>query len=76
MKNSQRHRSRVVWWLDPVSVLKADANEPMDHQGEWQNGEDREEDEPRRKAGKTCCWPRKKDPVAMKSPKHIRQRYA
>ncbi len=30
--------------------------------------------EPCKKAGKTCCWPRKKEPVAMKNPKHMRQR--
>src|SRR5271170_3551970 len=29
--------------------------------------------EPRRKAGKTCCWPRKKEPVAMKSPNAERE---
>src|ERR1700730_13544401 len=31
--------------------------------------------DPRNQAGKTCCWPRKKDPVAMKNPKDMRQRW-
>src|ERR1043165_5644693 len=30
--------------------------------------------EPRTAAGSTSCWPRKKEPVAMKKAKHIRQR--
>jgi hypothetical protein len=29
---------------------------------------------PRKEAGNTFCWPRKNDPVAMNSPRHMRQR--
>lgn len=40
------------WWLDLVSVLEADANEPIDHQGEWRDGEDGEEDGAAQESGK------------------------
>jgi len=41
-----------VWWLDPVSVLKADANEPIDHEGERQDGKDREKKGAAQESGK------------------------
>jgi hypothetical protein len=74
LKPSRRHESGVWWWLDLVGLAEADANEPIDHHGEWEKGEHRQKDGAAQKAGKTCCWPRKKEPVAMKSPKHMRQR--
>src|SRR5688572_16239604 len=30
---------------------------------------------PRHALGNTCCWPRKKEPVAIKNEKHMRQRW-
>ena len=43
LKTSRRHRCGVGWWPDTVRLAGADANKPIDHQGEWKDGEDRQE---------------------------------
>jgi len=58
--------------LDFVGALESDANEPIDHRGNGSTARIVRKIEQRRKAGRTCCWPIKKEPVAMKSPKHMR----
>jgi len=61
---SKGHWSGIGPWSDTISLVKADANEPIDHQGEWQNGEDRKEHGAAQESGKdlllakeerSCC---------------------
>src|SRR5208282_3682034 len=38
------HRRWHGWWPCSVSFAEADAEQPIDHQGKWQEGEDGQED--------------------------------
>src|SRR6266571_9318973 len=62
-------------WLFPVSGCEPNAKQPENQQDERQQGWDKQYVCLRSQAGKTCCCPRKKDPVATKRPKHMRQRW-
>ena len=41
---------------------------PQFSQRKWQDGEYGQKDGPRRKAGETCCWPRKEEASAEEAP--------
>ncbi|MGB6691024.1 MAG: hypothetical protein WBE76_24590 [Terracidiphilus sp.] len=52
LKTSQRCWRRFGRLLDLVGVLEADANEPIKHHWEWQDGEDRQQERTAQEKGK------------------------
>jgi hypothetical protein len=48
-----------------VGLAEADANEPIDHQGEWQEGEYGQKDGAAQESGKDLLLAEEKEPVAI-----------
>jgi hypothetical protein len=58
-KPSRSHRHWHKWWPCSVSLAEADAEQPIDHQRKWQEGEDGQENRAAQENGKGLLLPQK-----------------